>query len=110
MSPAWDFPKYNMFKDKDGTYVLEFAVAGYSKSNLRVKQEPGVLEIEGVPPKLEDSNPLSTVYKGITTRPFKVSIALPQGSEVGKVKLDNGILSMEVKSDYSVETKLLPIQ
>ena len=41
-----NFPPYNLRKDGDNVYVIELAVAGFSKDDIRVHLEDGVLTVE----------------------------------------------------------------
>ena len=58
-------PFYNIKRIKDDKYVLEMALAGYTKSDVKVKVD-GVLSISGT---INDG-----VLKGISKRAFALSI------------------------------------
>jgi len=109
--PSFDYPKYNVYKDSEtGAMKFSFAVAGFDKSEIQVSMAPGVIEVIGTPAKeaeAEDKN--SLVWKGISSKPFHVKLAVPFSAEVSNAELKNGVLSFSVGDDISVKTKLIPI-
>ena len=58
-------PFYNIKRIKDDKYVLEMALAGYKKSEVKVEVTDGVLSISGTISKDAEDY----VYKGISTFP-----------------------------------------
>lgn len=97
------FPFYNIVKcEKE--YTLEFAVAGYSKEELKVVLEKNKLvvktELSGTK---KDAREFT--HRGITKKPFKLSWVLPEYYEVDDVKLVNGILSVGLIQNIPEEAK-----
>lgn len=107
--PYFDFPKYNVLKNKDGTYSVDMALAGFDKSELSVKVSQGAVEISGVPADSKSHRWETALFRGIAMKPFKVKMAIPLGATVGGVKFDNGILSFEFGED-KVQSKELEIK
>ena len=56
-----NFPPYNLRKDGDNVFVIELAVAGFSKDDIRVHLEDGVLTVES-----KDSKVTRTYSKQLT--------------------------------------------
>ena len=65
------YPPYNIYKNKD-TYVLELAVAGFSKEDITISVKELQLTVEG---RLEASG-AEPIHKGIATRDFKQDFVL----------------------------------
>ena len=89
-----NFPPYNVIKEDDDTYIIEFAVAGFSKNDITVKQEKNALIIEG---SVEENEEVNYVHKGIATRSFTRAFALADHVEVISAEFENGILSVKVE-------------
>ena len=89
-----NFPPYNVIKEDDDTFIIEFAVAGFSKNDITVKQEKNALIIEG---SIEEDEEVNYVHKGIATRSFTRAFALADHVEVISAEFENGILSVKVE-------------
>ena len=89
-----NFPPYNVIKVDEDTFLIEFAVAGFSKENVKVSQEKNALIIEGSMDENEDTEYL---HKGIATRDFTRVIALAEYVEVQGAEFKNGILSVTLE-------------
>lgn len=89
-----NFPPYNVIKVDEDTYLIEFAVAGFTKENVKVSQEKNALIIEGSMHEDEDREYL---HKGIATRSFNRVIALAEHVEVIGAEFKNGILTVTVE-------------
>jgi len=87
-----NFPPYNIIEKKDGTVVLEMAVAGYTKDRLSIELQDNRLTIQGKPAKETDTYRHKGISNGLWTRSFDMhSKSLVKG-----VTLDAGILTIEV--------------
>jgi molecular chaperone IbpA len=89
-----NFPPYNVIKQDDDTFIIEFAVAGFSKDDITVKQEKNALIIEG---EIEEDKEKEYVHKGIATRSFSRAFALAEHVEVMDAGFKNGILSITLE-------------
>jgi molecular chaperone IbpA len=89
-----NFPPYNVIKEDDDTFIIEFAVAGFSKDDITVKQEKNALIIEG---EIEENEEKKYVHKGIATRSFSRAFALAEYVEVIDAGFKNGILSITLE-------------
>ena len=86
------FPHYNIKKAGEDKYILEMAVAGYKKSDIKVQVQDGVLFIEGS--SSEDKEDF--VHKGIAKRSFKRQLQLAEYVECTGAKLEDGMLKVEL--------------
>ena len=89
------FPHYNIKKAGKDKYVLEMAVAGYTKSDIEVQVQDGVLSIEGM--SSEDKEDF--VHRGIAKRAFKKQLQLSEYVECTGAKLEDGMLKVDLKYD-----------
>ena len=88
-----NFPPYNVVKVDEDTFLIEFAIAGFSKENVKVSQEKNALVIEG---SMEDEEK-EYLHKGIAARSFSRVIALAEHVEVTGAEFQNGILSVTLE-------------
>ena len=104
-----NFPPYNLRKDGDNVYVIELAVAGFSKDDIRVHLEDGVLTVESKDSK--DNNEKEYVHQGIAKRSFKKSWTLSDDIEVKHADLIDGMLTIELEKIFpeGKEPREIPI-
>lgn len=86
-----NFPPYNVIKEDENTYLVEFAVAGFTKKDVKVTQEKNALIIEG---SIEEDEDKEYVHKGIATRSFTRTFALAEHVEVTAATYADGILTV----------------
>ena len=103
------YPPYNVAKIGDDEFWLEFALAGFSKSEIKVVVKDNVLTISG---ERKDENPDGAVYvhKGIATRKFIRSFTLPDWFEVTHAGMEDGILYVNLHKNVPEEKKPKEIQ
>ena len=86
------FPHYNIKKAGEDNYILEMAVAGYKKSDIKVTIENGILSVEGQSSDQEED----FVHKGIAKRAFQRQLQLSEYVECKGAKLEDGMLKVEL--------------
>ena len=86
-------PFYNIKRIKDDKYVLEMALAGYTKSDVKVEVTDGVLSISGTINKDAEDY----VYKGISKRGFAKQLQLSEYVECTGAKLEDGMLKVDLE-------------
>lgn len=94
---AVTYPPYNIKKIDDNKYVIELAVAGFSKHDLEITMEDGKLIIDGkltLDTAIGDAVNQTFLYKGISERPFKRVFALADNVEIKNADLINGLLKI----------------
>ena len=86
-------PFYNIKRIKDDKYVLEMALAGYTKSDVKVEVADGVLSIEGsINKEAEDY-----IYRGISKRAFSKKLQLSEYVECKGAKFEDGMLKVDLE-------------
>ena len=86
-------PFYNIKRIKDDKYVLEMALAGYTKSDIKVEVADGVLSIRGTINKDAEDY----VYRGISKRAFAKQLQLSEYVECTGAKLEDGMLKVDLE-------------
>lgn len=86
------YPPYNVVKTDDG-YVVELAVAGFSRDDITVGTQGDSLIVKGSRSKTEEAN---FVYRGLATRNFSRVFKMSGGASIDRVTLSQGILSVFV--------------
>ena len=87
-----NYPPYNVKKVNDDHFVMEFAVAGFSRGELDVSVDRSVLTVTGEKLGNEDEY----LYKGIATRKFTRSFSLPEYFEITDASAFDGILYIDL--------------
>lgn len=94
------YPPYNIYKNKD-SYVLELAVAGFTKEDISISVKELVLTVEG---ELAPSGD-EPIHKGIATRNFKQNFALGEYVVVKGAELKDGMLRITLEQELPEEKK-----
>ena len=89
-APNW--PPYNIKKVKDNKYVIEMAVAGFSKSDIEITLEGNNLTIKGA--SQDETKEEDFIWKGIAGRSFKRSFTLADKVEIKDAEVANGMLKV----------------
>lgn len=99
------YPPYNIYKNKD-SYVLELAVAGFTKEDIKISVKELTLTVEG---ELEPSGE-EPIHKGIATRNFKQNFALAEYVVVKGAELKDGMLRITLEQELPEEKKSKTIE
>ena len=91
------FPPYNIRKTDDFKHVIEIALAGFSKDEIKVVLTDGVLEIKSSELPATEKPKDDLVHKGIAKRAFTRKFTLADDIEVKDAKLENGLLVIELE-------------
>jgi len=100
------FPKYNIIKDADN-YVIEMALAGYSKDDLDITCENGVLTI--CHKKQDEADQGTFIHRGISKRAFSKSFTLADTIIVKGASFVDGLLTVNLEQIVPEEKKLKKI-
>ena len=95
------YPPYNVVKVDDDKFVMEFATAGFKKSDIDISVEKGVITIKGE--RSEDEK--EYLHKGIAGRKFIRSFSLPEYFEVDSAGMSDGILYIDLIRNIPEEKK-----
>ena len=94
-SKAVSYPPYNIKQVKDNKYVIELAVAGFSKSDIEMTLEGNKLVIKAAS---KDDDSEEYLYKGIANRAFERTFTLADKVEIKDAELVNGMLKVWLES------------
>ena len=104
------YPPYNIKQLSEDRYKIEMAVAGFSKSELKVEIHNNQLSIEGSKGSNNEDTEGDYVYRGIAGRQFRQTFALADHVKVNGSELNDGILMIELERDLPEEKKPRLIQ
>ena len=90
------YPPHNVVFIDDDNFLVEIAVAGFSKENLDIQLKDSILTVSG---EMEDERIYN--HKGISTRKFTRTFTLSEYVQVKGADLKNGVLSIPL-------TKVVP--
>ena len=102
---APSFPYYNIVKKSQNNYDIEVALAGYSKDDIEVNLENGVLSIKSKKEDKEDKQEEGVIHKGIAKRAFKQQFTLAEDVVVQGAELENGLLLINLEKIIPEEKK-----
>lgn len=94
---ATSYPPFNLKKVEDNKYVLEMAVAGFSKQDIELTLEDSKLVINGkttLDTAIADGADQTFLHKGISDRPFSRSFTLADNVEIRNAEMINGLLKI----------------
>lgn len=100
------YPPVNIRKSGDNTYVVELAVAGFSKNDIEIEMDGDRLAIRG---KTQDDSDDNYILKGIAGRAFTRTFQLLDNLEVKNASLVNGMLKITLDGMIETQKKLIPI-
>lgn len=89
--PNDKYPPHNIIKLSDYSYVVEFALAGFTKDEIDISVNAGTLTIKDnkKPCELEA---VQYLHRGISARSFAKTISIIDTVEVKNAKYEDGIL------------------
>lgn len=96
-----NYPPYNIRRLNDSEYVIEIAVAGFSKSDLSIDVDGNALKVAGSAPSSEGEY----LHKGIAERAFSRTFTLAEHVEVKSADITNGILLIKLFRNIPEEKK-----
>ena len=113
------YPPYNIRKVKELQYVVELALAGFTKDDIEVEVTEGTLTVRSVIMKddqsnndeMSSNNEIGFVHRGIAKRSFSRSFQLSDDIVVQSADLKDGLLIVNLERVIPDEKKprLIPI-
>jgi molecular chaperone IbpA len=85
------YPPYNIRQVKENKYVIEMAVAGFSKSDIEMTLEGNKLVIKAAS---KDDDNGDYLYRGIANRAFERTFTLADKVEIKDAEMVNGMLKV----------------
>ena len=107
-STVGNYPPYNIIKTGETTTELEIALAGFSKEEIEVATERGVLTVST---KRSGSDDRNYTHRGLAQRTFAKNWQLGDDVVVDEVVYENGLLTVRLRKEVpeAQQRKLLPI-
>tara|TARA_B100000902_G_scaffold233398_1_gene221317 strand:- start:199 stop:603 length:405 start_codon:yes stop_codon:yes gene_type:complete len=98
-----NYPPYNVVNGSDGRTILEVALAGFSREDLKVESERNVLTVSAnkAPPDKERKY----AHKGISYRTFARNWQMGDDVEVEAVEFKDGLLSIILRKELPEKQK-----
>jgi molecular chaperone IbpA len=91
---AW--PAYDIARAGEDSYRISMAVPGFRREDLEITQQPNLLIVTG---RAHDDDKLDYLYRGIDHRSFNRRFDLADYVEVAGAKLEDGVLTIELKRE-----------
>ena len=91
------YPPYDIIKTKEHTYVIEMALAGFSKNDIKIETSDGVLTVKSTKKNTSSDGKNETVHKGISQRNFMRKFTLSDDITVKSADMENGMLSIKLE-------------
>ena len=92
-----NYPPYDILKTDEHSYVIELAVAGFSKKDISVTVENGVLTVESEREGNTASSGHEIIHRGISKRYFKKSFSISDDVEIRGAELKDGLLRISME-------------
>jgi len=96
------YPPHNIIRTGDTDYLIELAVAGFSRDELNIEVKDRTLVVTGE----HQSKGREYIHRGISTKKFKRTFRLSEHVHVNGADFKDGVLSVELK--YVVPEALRP--
>lgn len=102
------YPPHDIIKLTNDEFVINIAVAGFTKQDLKITEKNNVLTVSGSIPKdcgehKEADGTIhptpNYIHKGISTRAFDKKFTLSDGMKIKEANFKDGILSISLYRD-----------
>jgi molecular chaperone IbpA len=90
------FPPHNIIKVSDTIYLIDLAIAGFSRNEIDITVNDGYLIIKGN--KEETNTKIEYLHKGIGTRSFTKTVRISDTLEVTGAEFTDGILRIGLEN------------
>lgn len=90
------FPPYNIYENGEDEFVIEMALAGYSKNDIEIIVENNILKVSSNKIKDSSEKDVNYHYRGIAKRSFTNQFQLAEFAEVKDCSMKNGILRVNI--------------
>ena len=96
------YPPHNIIKEGESDYLIEMAVAGFSKDELSVEVKDRTLTVIGE----HVSRGREFIHRGISTKKFKRTFRLSEHVHVNGADIQDGVLA--IKLQYVIPEEMRP--
>ena len=97
-----NWPPYDIAKIGEDDYRITMAVAGFTQDELDITHEPNTLVVSGAKSGEDEGEYL---HRGIANRAFQRRFDLADHVKVSGAKLENGLLTIELKREIPEELR-----
>lgn len=102
------YPPYNIEQTDSHCLRITLAVAGFSADEIEVTVEDNQLVIRG---RRNEEGERSYLHRGIAARQFQRAFILADGIEVDGARLENGLLSIDLRRpQVTASVQRIPIE
>jgi molecular chaperone IbpA len=102
---AASYPPFNLKKVDDNKYMIEMAVAGFTKQDIELTLEDNKLVIKGNTASDTDGEKAEYLHYGIANRAFTRRFTLADNVEIHNAELINGMLKVWLEHMIPEEKK-----
>ena len=96
-----NYPPHNIVKIDDEKFLIEMAIAGFTKEEITLEVKDGILKIAGT----RESDDREYAWKGISYRKFEKSFRLSEFVVIDGADLENGILVVYARVELPEERR-----
>ena len=93
------YPPHNIIKENDNEYLIELAVAGFTKDDIEISRKERSLKITGK----YTSKGREVIHRGISTRNFERRFRLSEYVQVTGATFQDGLLAVSLKLEIPEE-------
>lgn len=93
------FPKHNVYKSGENSYIVELALAGYNQKDLKISVYDNILTVKSDIKETDEEKEREYLAKNIAKRNFKFQLKLNKTLEVTKASMENGMLYITLEED-----------
>ena len=91
------YPPHNVIKHGENNWLVEVAVAGFTRDELDIEVTGDTLQITGHQHQRVEASDTQYVHRGVARRDFKLSFKLGERCEVGEASYQSGMLLIPVE-------------
>lgn len=96
------FPKHNVYKQDEGKYIIEVALAGYKQDEIKVSVVNNILIIKGDIKDKEEEHKKAYLTKNIAKRNFTFQLQLSKTLKVSGASMIDGMLNISLEEDKDI--------
>ena len=93
------YPPHNIIKENDNEYLIELAIAGFAREDIKIEQKERSLKITGN----YASKGREVIHRGISTRNFERRFRLSEYVQVTGASFQDGLLAITLKLEMPEE-------
>ena len=93
------YPPHNIIKESETEYLIELAIAGFAREDIKIEQKERSLKITGI----YASKGREVIHRGISTRNFERRFRLSEYVHVTGASFQDGLLAITLKLEIPEE-------